>query len=595
MNPAHRLLAAGLLTLCLLPTADAQTQRSSGSWFAECTSGSNSYCIASTRIESPDAPYRFILRVSRSQSNGEYELALLTGREHPAEGAGIVVQVDGRKAMSLTPPDGYRRAGRSNTYLIAARETARLLQQMRTGKRMQFRYTDARGEAVVAAFPLAGFASAFAFIEERQPAPRAESPKPQTPPVRSSAQPAPESEAASAVPAPAPATQSGPAPGAKPAPIEGTKPPAVEPAQRAGAEQVRPAPAAGARPAPARETPPAPAKELPPARLDSSATEQPLPAPTSTARTAAATQPAPAEAASAGETPSQAAGQAAPEPKQAADSARTSKQRRAQKAAVASAAPPPSRKRGARSFRQFSCLGNEPSWTLMVDNDAARYAPLGDSGEPDPVELAGKLRVTGEGPTPVIDWRGKSDWGAAYRAVITEERCTDAIPDGEFRAQVSLPGGQTLRGCCKAGLEPIEPPQAAFTDTTRFPVADLAAKPENDWSRHLGNLLPGIQTCLDRTPEPAPYATKAWSMSRGSVGVRTRNRGGGWFECVAAAEGLRVDRFDPLPSGSQRAPNEDRVIFTPPDLPPPSGDCYRHERVMNGMGDFQGWLSTNQC
>jgi hypothetical protein len=268
---------------------------------------------------------------------------------------------------------------------------------------------------------------------------------------------------------------------------------------------------------------------------------------------------------------------------------------------VASAAPLPSRKRGAKSFRQFSCRGGEPSWTLTVDNESARYAPLSDSGEPDLVELAGKLKVTGEGPTPVIDWRGKSDWGAVYRAVITEEKCAGGIAQDEgdteldFRVQVSLPGGKTVRGCCKTGLDPIEPAQALPTDTTRFPIADLASKPEHDWSRHLGELLPGIQACLDRTPEPAPYATKAWPMNRGAVGVRTRNRGGGWFECVAAAEGLRVDRFDPLPSGSQRAPNEDRVIFTPPDLPPPSGDCYRHERVMNGMGDFQGWLSTNQC
>ena len=593
MSLAHRLLTAGLLTLCLLPTAEAQTQRSSGSWFAECSSGRTSYCIASTRIKSAESPtYRFILRVSRSQPDAGFELALLTGREQPAEGSEIAVQVDARKATSLTPPDGYRRAGRSNAYLVSAREAPRLLEQMRTGKRVQFRYTDTQGQAVVAAFPLAGFASALAFIEERQPAPRAESPKPRTPAVQPGTQPVPQPQAPAAAPVPAGEARPAPAPGPHPAPSP--KP--------AGVEQTKPPSPARTRPPSAVQPPPEPPKELPPARLDGSA--PPLePTPGSSSRQAAATtQPAAGEPLQDAQPPSTAAAQAALEAKPQKVAAPAGKpKRQTQKPAVASAAAPLSRKRGAKSVRQFSCRGNEPSWTLTVDNDTARYVPLSDSGEPDLVELAGKLAVTGDGPTPVTDWRGKSDWGAAYRAVITEERCADTMSAGEgesepeFRVQLSVPGGKTLRGCCNAGLEPVEAPEAVPTDTTRFPVADLESKPDSDWSRHLDELLLGIQVCIDRTPEPAPYATKAWPMNRGIVGVRTRNRGGGWFECIADAEGLRVARFDPLPTGSQRAPNEDRVLFTPPDLPPPAGNCYRHERVMNGMGDFQGWLSTNQC
>jgi hypothetical protein len=268
------------------------------------------------------------------------------------------------------------------------------------------------------------------------------------------------------------------------------------------------------------------------------------------------------------------------------------------------AAPSASRKRGAKSIRQFSCVGGDPFWTLVIDGDNARYASLTDSGQRDTVELAGKLNVTGDGPTPVIDWRGKSDWGGGFRAVVSQEQCQAAVkaegqqPPFEYRAQVSLPGRKTVRGCCYAGLPPAATAavaEAAPTDTTQFPVADLSNRPETDWSRYLFDLLPAIQACIDKTPEPEPYATKAWPMNSGTVGVRTRNAQGGWFECVADANGKSVDRFVPLPSAAPPAPNEDRVVFSPPDHPPISGNCYTHERVMDGMGDFMGWLSTNGC
>ena len=106
--------------------------------------------------------------------------------------------------------------------------------------------------------------------------------------------------------------------------------------------------------------------------------------------------------------------------------------------------------------------------------------------------------------------------------------------------------------------------------TTQYPVADLRNRAETDWSRYLFDLLPAIQACIDKTPEPEPYATKAWPMSRGMVGVRTRNGQGGWFECVAEANGKSIERFVTLPPGAPLAPNEDRVVFSPPDHPPPA-------------------------
>jgi uncharacterized membrane protein len=510
-----RILVVCTLALIVLPAAQAQTRRASGAWTVLCSEGAIGYCSASNRIKAiGGSPYRFQLNVSRGRPGADFEIALLTGSEHPGDGAAIAAQVDNRKALMLTSGEGYRRAGRSHTYVIAANETEGLLAQMRSGQRVVFRYEDAKGRPVAAAFSLGGMANALVFMDKMQPAPRS------------------------------PATKVAATPPAKPAPVEEARP--VPPIQEA-----KPAPAP--RPTPIE-----------------------APAPGQTAEAA----PIPA-----------AAKQVAPAPRR--------KPAPVQKQAAVTAAPTLSRKRGAKSIRQFSCRGNEPFWTIVIDNDSARYSAPADAGQPDAVELKGKLSVTGDGPTPVIDWRGKSDWGGSFRAVITEQLCRDSMSDSEgqtqfeYRARVTLPGGKTVEGCCNAGLPPAE--AATPTDTTQYPVADVRARPDTDWSRHLFELLPAIQACIDKTPEPHPYATKAWPMNHGMVGVRTRNRGGGWFECVAEGTGKSVDRFVPLPSTAPPAPNEDLVVFSPPDQSPPEGNCLKHERVMDGMGDFMGWLSTNAC
>lgn len=490
----YRLLLAFMVLFAALGTelrasAAEPTRKPFAAWAAECTAGDDGYCTAGTRIKAPNLSYRFQLRVSRAAGQADFEIALLTGREHPAPGTTITVNVDSKSSLSLTPEHGYRRAGRSHSYVVSSEAAPALLEQMRTGRRVQFRYTDAGGQDVVAEFPLAGFAGALGFMRKMQPAVRE---------PRETAQLREEPTRVAAAP--------------------------------------RAEPAAQPQPEVAATTPAETPKTTP-------------------------TQPS--------------------------------------KATVATAAPSRGRKRGARSIRQFSCRGNEPFWSFSVDNNTAHFTTLTDSGQRDLAELTGKLSVTGDGPTPVIDWRGKSDWGASFRAVITEQQCKDSMADAEgqtefdYRVELTLPGGKRARGCCSEGLEPVA--KAEPLDLTQFPVANLSAKPETDWSRFLLDLLPAIQACLSRTPEPDAIATKAWPMSRGMVGVRTRNRSGGWFECAADSEGRRIERFAPLPPGSQRAPNEDRAVFSPSDQAPPPGNCYNHERVMDGMGDFRGWLSTNRC
>ena len=649
MTAAARILFSCTLALLLVP-AHAQTRKSFDAWAVVCSGGATGYCTASNRLKSVSGPYRFQLNVTRERPGAAFELALLTGYQHPADSTAIVIQVDGNKPIKLSPREGYRRAGRSNSYVIATNQAEQLLKQMRSGKRMRFRFEDAKGAAIDTGFPLSGISAAMGFMDQMQPAPKSRDSAAVAPPAAKSPAPdevqPPRQAAITPSAKPEPGTKPGPA--AK-EPARATAPPltgqvstpepgaaAVGPAQPVPAPTVaEPAPAGKeiapsriARPAPAtKDTTTAPAaatapvaKEAAPAVATAPApvSKEPAPAPTASAPVAkdvAPTAAPPAKQPAAAATPAPTVARAETKPKpaptqtdqvalapaQTPPSEPKSKPAQAQKQTAASIPPSASRKRGAKSVRQFSCRGNEPFWRFVIDGERARYSSLTDSAQPDTIELKGKLSVTGEGPTPVIDWFGKSDWGGAFRAVVTEGRCRDSMSDSEgqtefeYLAQLSVPGGKVVRGCCNAGLPPATAAAPAPADTTQFPVADLRNRAETDWSRYLFDLLPAIQACIDKTPEPDPYATKAWPMNRGMVGVRTRNAQGGWYECVADANGKSIDRFIQLPPSAPPAPNEDRVMFSPPDHHPPGGNCFKHERVMDGMGDFMGWLSTNSC
>jgi uncharacterized membrane protein len=261
------------------------------------------------------------------------------------------------------------------------------------------------------------------------------------------------------------------------------------------------------------------------------------------------------------------------------------------------AGPPPKKARGP-SLRQFACRGNEPFWTLLIDRDQAAFSMVGR--EPESQQFAGKFRIAGEGRTPIVQWKGKAPGVAGELvAVLAEERCADTMAGAEgqtefaFRAQVTEPGGRKLQGCCRAGLEGAGTPAASELATA--PVADFAAKREEDWARHLPDLHPAIRACLEKTPGHSPYVTKAWPMNQGMVGVRTRSGDGDWFHCIAQSDGRAVDRFDSLPRTEPPAPGENLVLFTPAGQAPRPGNCWEHERVLGDAKKLVGYLSYNIC
>ena len=128
-----------------------------------------------------------------------------------------------------------------------------------------------------------------------------------------------------------------------------------------------------------------------------------------------------------------------------------------------------------------------------------------------------------------------------------------------------------------------------------YPLFDPKAKPADDWSRLLLDLMPAIRTCLGKEVGHLPSVIKAWPMSRGTAGVRLQNLDGGRHQCIAAADGDPIDRVEPLAFDAPALPGESNPIFTPADGAYPGGTCFSHERVEVGAGRFLGWLSTRIC
>jgi uncharacterized membrane protein len=248
----------------------------------------------------------------------------------------------------------------------------------------------------------------------------------------------------------------------------------------------------------------------------------------------------------------------------------------------------------------FECSGNEPFWNLTIRQDTAEFSSLASTLGPEISALRGSYGSLSRVAEPLFVWRGRAQ-GTPREVVvfITQTRCVDTMSDREgqtafpYSARVSLPNDQLLAGCCRAGAAAAGSRVAAAAE--RLPAADLQSKPTDDWSRLLIELLAPIKACLARAPGTVTRVTKAWPMNKAMTGVRIRDDAAGYWECVAEAQGAAVHLFEPLPTGTARLPGEDRVLFTPAAQAPPSGRCYKHERVLFPEGELLGWLSYDGC
>jgi len=249
----------------------------------------------------------------------------------------------------------------------------------------------------------------------------------------------------------------------------------------------------------------------------------------------------------------------------------------------------------------FSCRGNEPFWTLAIDGPDAEYSRLTDAARPRTHPLKGTMNARDYFKPPLFVWRGRGERASGDMvAMITGERCLDTMSDGEgqttsdYTVRVSMPNAELLTGCCTVAARPA--PAALPEGLEDAPEANFDRKAPDDWSRLVLELLPAIRACLAETPGPVARVAKAWPMNRGMVGARTRDDGGRHWNCVAPADGSEVNIFAPVPDGARISPGETRVVFTPVPQSPPTGKCYRHERVTDPeTGSLIGWLSYDTC
>ncbi len=273
----------------------------------------------------------------------------------------------------------------------------------------------------------------------------------------------------------------------------------------------------------------------------------------------------------------------------------------AQAGEIAPTTDPEQPKHEMKGLAGFSCRGNEPFWNLKIDGKTAEYSRLTGVEPARAIPLTGAMASLDFLRPALFVWRGRGDLASGDMvAMIARERCLDTMSDGEgqgafdYTVRMSMPSGEILVGCCNAreGTAPAAIP-AGLEDA---PEADPDRKAPDDWSRLVLELLPAIHACLERTPGPVARLAKAWPMNHGMVGARTRDDGGRRWNCVAPGDGGTVNIFAPVPDGAEIVAGETRVVFTETSHAPPSGACFKHERVMNPeTKTLIGWLSYDTC
>ncbi|MDX2169595.1 MAG: hypothetical protein SF182_21175, partial [Deltaproteobacteria bacterium] len=188
-------------------------------------------------------------------------------------------------------------------------------------------------------------------------------------------------------------------------------------------------------------------------------------------------------------------------------------------ALAAAAAPPAS---AAPMQTRYLCRADDASWELLLDGRGGRLSRLGTGGGAAQ-ELAGSLTRFDQLTPAWAMWRGHTLAGAyALVATLRSEACS--LPSGgdpqPYRSLIAFPDGSVGSGCCAVDES---------LDVARAPRARFDAKPADDWSRGLAELLPAVRACLAvaRTAERVTYAGPA---ADGSIAVR-----------LVAADGARTD------------------------------------------------------
>jgi membrane-bound inhibitor of C-type lysozyme len=220
----------------------------------------------------------------------------------------------------------------------------------------------------------------------------------------------------------------------------------------------------------------------------------------------------------------------------------------------------------------------------VADSNHARYACADGSAFAVTFDVAGARAV--------IEFLGREP------IVLPRVEAGSSFVYGDDRYRLRGEGEEAFWEA--GGLAPVPCTLAASSTPLRlapgnYPLFDPAAKPADDWSRLLFDLMSAIDTCLREPVGDLPRVIKAWPINHGMVGVRLQNIDGGRHQCIAAADGSAVDQVELLGAEAERAPGKGNPIFTPAAGAYPGGACFSHERVETADGRFLGWVSARTC
>jgi hypothetical protein len=219
-----------------------------------------------------------------------------------------------------------------------------------------------------------------------------------------------------------------------------------------------------------------------------------------------------------------------------------------------------------QAYGALDALGaGEGAWEMTLFDGYAQFARpgLGEDG----------------GPTQAREVRQGGMQVTAGPLVITLRAQDCPLPNGESLPYVATVMFESVvyQGCARRGAGGGERP---------------------NWASYLPELIPAIDACLARAGARTARVTTASALADGEVAVRVRARDGERNACVAAADGARVEAFEPILDtdrlGGEGDPEFVRAFGEDP-APPPANRCGAGAEARDAAGVLLGWLLRQSC
>lgn len=207
----------------------------------------------------------------------------------------------------------------------------------------------------------------------------------------------------------------------------------------------------------------------------------------------------------------------------------------------------------------IDALGNaEGAWELTLLTDYAQFARPGlgeDGGVPGDRDYRERGMRVVAGPLTIT---------------ISQQACTASGVELPYTASV-LFEGVAYQGCARRGVIEGERPT---------------------WASLLPELMPAINTCIQRATSTPARISFASALDEGEVLVRIREANGSRHECIVTDDAVSV--YEPL-SDVDRRNGEGDPEFQLGAARPAARNCRTVEAAVDRSGAQLGWLIRTSC